>query len=238
MDWIYFLSSHQEHRGNQGSTKHKPLTSTSGLASSFLHPPPDSWQKGRCSLTVGSSTPAPWWCTNIKQGINRERQEIVVKQWMCTRTSWTVMLWHTMNYNDPLAFPRSYVQNTVSYFVQRRCKHSSKYAEPPFWVSAFSIMTWGWYCSSYFISRQKSWSATNLFSCTCTFSHICILQEAQLLPRDCTTCYVSCQLIHKWMKNGILKGMHYVHEGHSPLFTSYQGWHFIWVKLVLPSPLG
>ena len=32
---------------------------TSGLASSFLHPPPDSWRKGRCSLYTGSLRPLP-----------------------------------------------------------------------------------------------------------------------------------------------------------------------------------
>jgi len=37
--------------------KHKALTPTSGLASTFLHPPPDSWWKGHCS--VYASLPMP-----------------------------------------------------------------------------------------------------------------------------------------------------------------------------------
>jgi len=37
--------------------EHKALTLTSRLGSSFLHPPPDSWHKGCCSLYSGSPTP-------------------------------------------------------------------------------------------------------------------------------------------------------------------------------------
>ena len=42
----------------------------------------------------------------------------------------------------------------------------------PLTVSPFSIITCGWCCSSYFISRQKSWSATNLLSSTWTSSQV------------------------------------------------------------------
>jgi len=35
------------------------LTLTSGLASSFLHPPSNSWWKGLCSSYASSQTPVP-----------------------------------------------------------------------------------------------------------------------------------------------------------------------------------
>jgi len=50
--------------------------------------------------------------------------------------------------------------------LQSTSSYSLNYTKAPFRVLAFSIMTWGSYGSSYFISRQKSWSATNLLSST------------------------------------------------------------------------
>ena len=48
------LPTVSEHR-----REHTALTSTSRLASTFLHPPPDSWWKRRCFLLRSSPTPVP-----------------------------------------------------------------------------------------------------------------------------------------------------------------------------------
>ena len=45
--------------------KHKSVKPTSGLASSFLHPPPDSWWKERCFLHPSSPAPVPNPITTI-----------------------------------------------------------------------------------------------------------------------------------------------------------------------------
>jgi len=52
-----FLSPNQQCLSTEGNPKH--LTLASGPTSSFLHPPMDSWGKGRWSLYVGSPTPEP-----------------------------------------------------------------------------------------------------------------------------------------------------------------------------------
>jgi len=62
--------------------------------------------------------------------------------------------------------------NETCSHVQHKSLRCTKYTEKPFRLSAFSIMTWGLCCSSYLISRQKSWSATNLSSSTWNTSHV------------------------------------------------------------------
>jgi len=46
----------------EGNSKHWPIIS--GLASSFLHPPPDSWRKGHCCLCAVFLMQIPYYSTS------------------------------------------------------------------------------------------------------------------------------------------------------------------------------
>jgi len=56
------------HPTNSVNRKLKAPTPTSGLASSFLHSPPDSWGTGRCTASTNSHQhvqPLPWRCPRV-----------------------------------------------------------------------------------------------------------------------------------------------------------------------------
>jgi len=55
MGWVSFLPSSCQSQSTEGNKKHL----TSGLASYFLHPPPDSWWKVCCFLCISSPIPVP-----------------------------------------------------------------------------------------------------------------------------------------------------------------------------------
>jgi len=54
MGWMSFLPRNVQFRSTE-LMEHKAVTLTSGLASSYLHQPLDSWEKGRCFLYAGSN---------------------------------------------------------------------------------------------------------------------------------------------------------------------------------------
>jgi len=61
--------------------EYKALTVTRGLTSSFLHPPSDSWRKGRRSLYTDSPTTVKMWTKDDKKKWDQWQHRLTSLKW-------------------------------------------------------------------------------------------------------------------------------------------------------------